>query len=178
LAMSQVLDRDGVLRPLVQAVQTKDRYRQKQDEHQPERMRSCFELSPDQKPPARASQILDHQKSQTAETDARPEDERDEIRTKEGVFGVVGVARNYCADNPEEDADQPHTRRDFLDSSEISRRSVFIVHQLPCPPEVGVGAGAPVSDFPPDLSAASNFCLSSAFNSLALASWLACSARM
>src|SRR5262245_46617083 len=99
LAMRQVLDRAEV-RPLLQAVQTKDRYRQKQYEHQPERMRSCFELSPDQKPPARAPKILDHQKSQTAETDARPEDERDEIGTKEGVFGVVGVARNDCADNP------------------------------------------------------------------------------
>src|SRR5215510_5738071 len=134
-------------------------------------MRSGFELPPDQKSPARAPQILDHQKSQAAERDAGPEDECDQIRLKESV---LGVARNDRADNPDDYADQPDAHRYVLDSPEILRGSVIIVRQLPCPPEGGVGA----PDFSPALSAASNFCLSSALNSPAFAFWLTCSARM
>src|SRR5262249_23125732 len=107
----------------------------KQDEHQPERVRSGFELSPDQQSPARASQILDHQKSQTAERDAGPEEISDQIRAKESVFGG---ARSDRADNPGDYADQPDAYRNVLDSSEIGRRSVIIVRQLPCPPDGGV----------------------------------------
>ena len=73
-----------------------------------------FELSPDQKPPARATQVLDHQKSQTAERDARPENESDQVRLKESVFGV---ARKDRENNPEKYADQSDAGRDFLDSS-------------------------------------------------------------
>src|SRR5262249_37752848 len=154
--------------PYVEAVQPDDRDRQKQYEHQPERVRSGFELPANQQPPARAAQVLDHQKSQAAERGAGPEDESDQVRMKECV---LGVARNDRADNPDGYAHPPGANRDVLDSSEILRRSVIIGRQLPCPPEAGVGA----LDFS---LAFSNSCLSDSGSSPALAYWLACSARI
>src|SRR5262249_41288555 len=105
LARRIALGRVRAERPAVKAIQPDGRDRQKQDEHQPERVRSGFELPPDQQSPARAPQILDHQKSQTTERDARPEEKSDQIRTEESISGGARFDR---ANNPGEYADQPY----------------------------------------------------------------------